>query len=178
MISNIAAVVAAVSSMGLGRILLPEEPVIVTGGALALGFLTRTVIDNKRKKHPKRTDRSDIFPHLKLNALEKWGTKWGKEYEHIEKVVLFDPPFKYPLDVQYILYFNFDTSTPEGKKSEKNFNKINAFQNNDILGSGFQEVYRSEPNPGFRLEWFVTIVKYAGFNDNYSWVAYERGKPE
>lgn len=177
MISILAAVVATVSSFGLGQMLLPEKPIIVIGGAVSLGFLTKKVIDNTLRKHHKRADSADIFPYLKLNHLKKWGTKWGKEYQYLKKVVLFDPPFKYPLDVQYILYFDFDTSTPEGKKSEKRFNQINAFQNNDILGSGFQEVYRNDPNPGFRFEWFVTIVKYTGFNDKYSWIIYQRDKP-
>jgi hypothetical protein len=176
MISLFAAVVATVSSFGFGQILLPEEPIIVIGGALALGFVTRKIINKSWSKRQKREDSSDIFPCLKRNTLEKWGTKWGQEYEYLNKVVLFDPPLKYPLDVEYILYFAFDTSTPEGEKSEEKFNEINAFQNHDILGSGFQEVYRNEPNPGFRFEWFVSIVKYSGFNDKYSWVIYQRGK--
>ena len=88
------------------------------------------------------------------------------------------PPLKYPLDVGYILYFDFDTSTPEGKRNEENFNEINAFQNNDILDSEFQKVYRNEPNSGFRYEWLVSIVKYSGFNDKYSWVIYQRGKQD
>jgi hypothetical protein len=155
---------------------LPEEPIIVIGGALTLGFLTRKIIDKSSSKRQKRTDSSDIFPYLKRNALEKWGTKWGQEYEYLNKIVLFDPPLKYPLDVGYILYFDFDASTPEGKKSEEKFNEINAFQNNDILDSGFQKVYRNEPNSGFRYEWFVSIVRYSGFNDKYSWVIYQRGK--
>jgi len=176
MISLFAAVVATVSSFGLGQILLPEEPIIVIGSALTLGFITKKIIDKSWSKRQKRTDSSDIFPYLNRNALEKWATKWGQEYEYLNKVVLFDPPLKYPLDVGYILYFDFDTSTSEGKKSEEKFNEINAFQNNDILNSGFQKVYRNESNPGFRFEWLVSIVKYYGFNDKYSWVIYQRGK--
>jgi hypothetical protein len=176
MISLFAAVVATVSSYGLGQILLPEEPIIVIGTALFLGFLTRKLIDSTWNKRQKRAVNADIFPHLKKDALEKWGRGWGQEYEHLNKVVLFDPPLKYPLDIAYILYFDFDTSTPEGKKSQEKFNEINAFQNSDILDSGFQEVYRNKPDPGFRFEWFVTIVKYSRFNDNYSWVIYQKGK--
>jgi hypothetical protein len=176
MISLFAAVVTTVSSFGLGQILLPEEPIIVIGGSLVLGFLTRNIIHKPWSKRQKQDDRSDIFPHLKRSALEKWATKWGEEYEYLKKVVLFDPPLKYPLDVGYILHFDFDTSTPEGEKSEEKFNEINAFQNNDILDSEFQNVYRNEPIPGFRYEWFVSIVKYSGFDDQYSWVIYQRGK--
>ncbi len=176
MLSLFAAVVATLLFFWLGQILLPDEPIIVFGGALVLGFFTRTIIDKTWSKRQKRTDSSDIFPYLRRNALEKWGTKWGQQYEYLNKVVLFDPPLKYPLDVGYILYFDFDTSTPEGKRNEENFNEINAFQNNVILDSGFQEVYRNEPNSGFRDEWFLSIVKYSGFNDKYSWVIYQRGK--
>jgi hypothetical protein len=170
-----AAVVATLLFFWLGQILLPDEPIIVFGGALVLGFITRTIIDKTWSKRKKRTDSSDIFPYLRRNSLEKWGTKWGRQYEYLNKVVLFDPPLKYPLDVGYILYFVFDTSTPEGKRSEEIFNEINAFQNNVILGSGFQEVYRNEPGSGFRDDWFLSIVKYSRFNDKYSWVIYQRG---
>lgn len=179
MISILAAVVASVSTYGLGRVLLPEEPIIVIGSALALGFLTRKIIDSsRRRKNQVQTDDSDIFPFLKRNVLEKWGAKWGQEFEYLNKVVVYDPPLKYPLDVAYILYFEFDTSTPEGKKCEEKFNRINAYRNNDILDSGFEEVYQNKPTPGFRFEWFLTIVKFAGFNANYSWVIYQKDKRE
>ena len=176
MISLLAVVVVTVASFGLGQILLPEDPVIVVGGSLALGFLTRKLFNKSYRKRQKGAASSDIFPYLKRNALEKWAAKWGQEYEHLNKVVLFDPPLKYPLDVGYILYFDFDTSTPEGRKSEEKFNEINAFQNNEVLDSGFQNVYRNEPIPGFRYEWFVSIVKYSEFSDEYSWVIYEKKK--
>jgi len=176
MISFFAAVTATLLFYWLGRILLPDEPIIVFGGALFLGFITRKGIKKLWGKRQKRTDSSDIFPFLKRDALEKWGTKWGEQYEYLNKVVLYDPPFKYPIDTRCILYFDFDTSAPEGKRGEEIFNEINAFQNNVILDSGFQEVYRNEPDSRFKDEWFMSIVKYAGFNDKYSWVIYQRGK--
>jgi len=52
--------------------------------------------------------------------LETGAPNGGQQYEYLNKVVLFDPPLKYPLDVEYILYFKIDISTPEGKKSEEN----------------------------------------------------------
>ena len=177
MISIFAAVVASVSTYGLGRFLLPEEPIIVIGGALALGFLTRKIIDNNRRiNRQEQADDADIFPFLKRNVLEKWGAKWGHEFEHLKKVVIYDPPLKYPLDVAYVLYFEFDTATPEGQRCQDKFNEINAYRNNDILDTGFEDVYQNKPTPGFRFEWFVTIVKYAGFNANYSWVIYQKDK--
>ena len=176
MLSLFAAVVATILSFGLGKILLPDETIIVICSAVVIGFITRTVFDKTLRKRLKHTNSSEIFPYLRREVIEKWGTKWGQQYEYLNKVVLFDPPLKYPLDVEYILYFDFDTSTPERKKSEENFNEINAFQNNVILDSGFQEVYRDGPKPGFRDEWFLSIVKYSGFNDKYSWVIYQRSK--
>lgn len=178
MLSMLAGVAAAVLFFGLGQLLLPDEPIIVFGGALILGFITRTIIDKTWRKRQKRARRSDIFPYLRRDALEKWGTKWGQQFEYLNEVILFDPPLKYPLDVKYILYFDFDTSTPEGKRNEGIFNEINAFQNNAILDSGFQEVYRSEPGPGFREEWFLSIVKYSRFRHKYSWIIYQRGNRE
>ena len=153
MISLFAAVVASVSTYGLGRVLLPEEPIVVIGSALALGFITRKIIDSTRqRKSPEKADDSDIFPFLNRNVLEKWGAKWGQEFEYLNTVILYDPPLKYPLDVAYVLYFEFDTATPEGKRCEEKFNRINAYRNNDILDSGFEEVYQNKPNPGFRFE--------------------------
>ena len=176
MISFFAAVAATLLFYWLGRILLPEEPIIVIGAALFLGFMTRTCIKKLRGKSQKRTDSSDIFPNLKRDVLEKWGIKWGEQYEYLNNVVLYDPPLKYPIDTNYILYFDFDTSTPEGKRSQESFNEINAFRNNDILDSGFQKVYRNEPGSRFREDWFMSIVKYPGFNDKYSWGVFKRGK--
>ena len=157
-----------------GRLLLPDEPIIVFGGAVFLGFITKSLINKFWSKGRQSIDRSEIFPSLNRKALERWGKKWGEEYEHLNKVVLFDPPLKYPLDVSYILYFDFDTSTPEGKKSEEIFNEINAFQNNVILDTGFQEIYRNQPESGFRDDWFVSIVEYSGFNEEYSWEIYQK----
>jgi hypothetical protein len=176
MISFLAAVAATLLFYWLGRILLLEEPIIVIGAALLLGFIARTGIKKLCGKRQKQTDSSDIFPFLKRDALEKWGTKWGEQYEYLNKVVLYDPPLKYPIDTRCILYFDFDTSTPEGKRGEEIFNEINGFQNTVILDSGFQEVYRNEPGSSFRDEWFMSIVKYAGFDDKYSWVIYQREK--
>ena len=176
MLSLISGVAAALLIYWLGRILLPGDPIIVVGCALFLGFATRTGIEKVWGKRQDRKDGSDIFPLLDKEALEKWGTKWGEKYEYLNKVVLYDAPLKYPIDSKYILYFDFDTSNPEGKRSEESFNEINAFQSNVILESGFQEVYRTEPDSRFRDEWFLSIVKYSGFNDKYSWVIYQRKK--
>jgi hypothetical protein len=176
LISLFAAVAATLLFYWLGRVLLPDEPIIVIGGALFLGFISRIIVKKLRLKRHKRTDDSDIFPFLKRDALEKWGTKWGEQYEYLNKVILYDAPLKYPIDARYILYFDFDTSTPEGKRSEGIFNEINAFQNNVILDSGFRKVYRNEPGSRFRDEWFLSIVKYSGFDYKYSWLIYQRGK--
>ena len=119
MISLFTAVVTTLLFYWLGRILLPDEPIIVFGGALFLGFITRAGIKKLWKKRQNRTDSSDIFPFLKRDALEKWGTKWGEQYEYLNKVVLYDPPLKYPIDTNYILWFDFDTSTPEEKEVKK-----------------------------------------------------------
>jgi len=66
MISFLAAVAATLLFYWLGRILLPDEPIIVIGAALLLGFMTRTCIKKLRGKSQKRTDSSDIFPNLKI----------------------------------------------------------------------------------------------------------------
>ena len=178
MISSLAAVAATLLFYWLGWILLPDEPIIVFGAAIFLGFITRIVIKKLWETRKKGPDGSIIFPLLKRDELEKWGAKWGEQYEYLNKVALYDPPLRYPIDAEYILYFDFDTSTPEGKKSEELFNEINAFENIAILGSGFQEIYRDEPGSKFRDEWFLSIIKYARFNDKYSWVIYQRGKQD
>jgi hypothetical protein len=174
MISVFTAIAATIILFWLGRILIPDEPILVAGGALFLGLLIRRFVEKKWRKRHKQTENFDIFPNLRLKALEQWGIQKGQQYKDLKKIVLFDPPLKYPLDVNYILYFDFDTSTSEGKNSEKHFNENNAFQINSILDNGFQEVYRNKVNSDFRDEWFLTIVRYSGFDDDYSWIIYQK----
>ena len=174
MLSLFAGVTATLLFFWLGRILMPDDLIIVVGCALFFGFITRTAIEKIGGKRQQRKAGADIFPLLNKDALAKWGTKWGKQYKYLNKVILYDAPLKYPIDSKYILYFDFDTSTQEGKKSEAYFNEINAFQNNVILDEGFQEVYRNEPDSEFRDEWFLSIVKYSGFDDEYSWLIFQR----
>lgn len=174
MLSVFTAIAATIILFWLGRILIPDDPILVAGGALILGFIIRRFVDKIWRKRHKQQESFDIFPNLKLSALKQWGLQKGQQYRYLKKIVLFDPPLKYPLDVNYILYFDFDTSTSEGKNSEKHFNENNAFQINSILDNGFQEVYRNKVNSDFRDEWFLTIVRYSGFNDDYSWVIYQK----
>ena len=174
MLSLLAGVAATLLFFWLGRILMPDDLIIVVGCALFLGFITRAIIEKVGAKRQQPKGGKDIFPLLNKNVLEKWGTIWGKQYEYLNKVILYDAPLKYPIDSKYILYFDFDTSTEEGKRSEDDFNQINAFQSNVILDEGFQEVYRNEPSLECRDEWFLSIVKYSGFDDEYSWVIYRR----
>jgi hypothetical protein len=88
--------------------------------------------------------------------------------------VLYDAPLKYPLDVNYVLLFEFDTSTPEGKSSEEMFNETIAFHTDTILASGFSGAYKKKPDKSFRDDWFLSIKKYSGFDEEYSWVIYKR----
>ena len=168
------AIAAAVLSFWVGRMLLPNEPTIVAGGAMFFGLILWTVFEKFWGKAVNRTDSSDIFPLLKKDVLERWGKKWGKQYEYLNKIILYDAPLKYPIDVKYVLYFEFDTSTPEAKRSQAVFNEIIAFQDDSILTSGFEEVYANRPEPAFREDWFLTIVNYSGFNEKYSWGVYRK----
>ena len=160
----------------LGQILFPENFVKAVGFALLLGFITWTGLEKLLTKHQNPKDDFDLFPLLKRDALEKWGTKCGMQYRNLNKIVLYDAPMRYPIDSRYILYFDFDTSTPEGEKEEEIFNETNAFQINTILGPEFKKVYRNEPRSNFIDEWFLSIVKYAGFNDEYGWIIYQKVK--
>ena len=87
-------------------------------GILFLGLILWTVVEKFWGKPTNRTDRLDIFPLLNKDVLQRWGKKWGEHYEYLNKVVLYDAPLKYPIDVKYVLYFEFDTSTPKGKRCE------------------------------------------------------------
>jgi hypothetical protein len=167
-------IAATLLSYSIGRMLLPTEPLMVIGGALFLGLILWTVIEQLWAKPTNRADSSDIFPLLKKDILEKWGKKWGKQYANLNKVVLYDAPLKYPIDVKYVLYFDFDTSTPEGKRSEEVFHETIAFHDDSILPSEFKEVYVNNPDSSYRDEWFLTIINYPGFNEKYAWVIYEK----
>ena len=67
MLSVFAAMIAAILLFWLGRILMPDEPIIVAGGALVSGFIIRRFVD-KKWRHHKQTDNLDIFPNLSMNA--------------------------------------------------------------------------------------------------------------
>ena len=175
-ISFLAAVSASLLFYYLGQILFSSNHVNAVGFSLFLGFITWTGIEKLLAKHSNRRDDSDLFPLLKRDALEKWGKKCGEQYRNLNKIVLYDAPMRYPIDSRYILLYDFDTSTPEGEKEEEIFNETNAFQINTILGPEFKEVYRNEPGSNFTDEWFLSIVKYSGFNDKYSWIIYQREK--
>ena len=109
MISSLSAVTVTLIFYWLGWMLLPEEPIIVFGAAMFLGLATRTVVKKLSETRQKRKDDSNIFPALKRDTLEKWGSILGEQYEYLTKVVLYDPPLKYPIDAEYILYFDFPT---------------------------------------------------------------------
>jgi len=49
-------------------------------------------------------DDSNIFPALKSDELEKWGSILGEQYEYLTKVVLYDPPLKYPIDAYHLFH--------------------------------------------------------------------------
>ncbi|MBT8371575.1 MAG: hypothetical protein HKO79_00595 [Desulfobacterales bacterium] len=172
--SLIVAIVVTLLTYWVGRKLLPDEPLLVIGGALFLGLMLWTSIEKLWGKQTDQTDSLNVFPLLDKKVLEKWGKKWGEQYDFLNKIVLYDVPLKYPLDVRYILYFEFDTSSSEGKKSEKIFNETLAFEDDTILASGFSKVYRRQPEKSFREDWFLSVTSYSGFNEEYSWVIYKK----
>ena len=106
MLSVFTAIAATIILFWLGRILIPDDPKLVAGGALILGFIIRRFVEKKWRKRHKQQESFDIFPNLKLSALKQWGIQKGQQYRYLQKIVLFDPPLKYPLDVNYILYFD------------------------------------------------------------------------
>jgi hypothetical protein len=172
--SYVVAIAATIASYWAGRMVLPEEPLLVAGGALFLGLILWTSVEKLWGKSSNKTDRSNIFPSLNKEVLEKWGTKWAEQYPHLNTIILFDTPLKYPLDVKYVLYFEFDTSTPEGEKSKDAFNKKIAFHDDTILAPGFREVYLNEPENTYRDDWFMSVTYYPGFNEDYSWTIYKK----
>jgi hypothetical protein len=174
MISLLAAVATSFLFYYLGKFLSSDNSIIAVGLAILFGILTWQGIDKIVPK--RRKDDSELFPYLRKDALEKWGAKFAEQHKHIKKIVLYDAPMRYPIDSKYILYFDFDTTTPEGEKEEEVFNETNAFKINTILNSEFKKVYRNEPGSRFRDEWFLSIVKYSGFDDKYSWLIHQDKK--
>ena len=168
------AIAATLLSYWIGQMVLPDEPLLVTGGALFLGLIIWTSSEKLWGKPADQSESAYIFPLLKKDVLEKWGKKWAEQYTHLAKVVLYDAPLKYPLDVDYVLFFEFDTATPEGRRSEEVFNETIAFHTDTILASGFSDVYKKKPHRSFRDDWFLSIVDFSGFNAEYSWVIYKK----
>jgi hypothetical protein len=139
-------------------------------GAVSLVFgIVLIFIKNKYARESK-----DIFPLLNRDALEKWGSKWGRQYDYLKRVVLYGSPMETPSELLYILYFEFSTSTDAGKQSEKIFGETIAFSYEAILTAGFEEVYKKEPDMSFRDEWYlVTNINHANYDEKYSWVIYK-----
>ena len=139
-------------------------------GAVSLVFgIVLIFIKNKYARESK-----DIFPLLNRDALEKWGSKWGQQYDYLKRVVLYGSPMETPSELLYILYFEFSTSTDAGKQSEKIFGETIAFSYEAILTAGFEEVYKKEPDMSFRDEWYlVTNINHANYDEKYSWVIYK-----
>jgi hypothetical protein len=139
-------------------------------GALSLVFgIVLFFIKNKYGREPK-----DIFPLLKRDALEKWGIKWGQQYDYLKRVVLYGSPMDTPSGLLYILYFEFNTLTDAGKQSENIFSETIAFSSEAILTAGFEEVYKKEPDMSFRDEWYLVTNTYNGnYDEKYSWVIYK-----
>ena len=170
----VVAIAATLLSFWVGRMVLPGEPLLVTGGALFLGLILWTSVEKIWGNSADQRDRTNVFPSLDKDVLEKWGEKWAEQYPYLSKIILYDAPLKYPLDVKYVLYFEFDISTPEGERSKEIFNRTIAFHDDTILAPGFSEVYLNEPDESFRDDWFLSIIHYSGFNEEYSWVIYEK----
>lgn len=139
-------------------------------GASSLVFgIVLIFIKNKYGREP-----IDIFPLLNRDALEKWGSKWGQQYDYLKRVVLYGSPMETPSELLYILYFEFSTSTDAGKQSEEIFGETIAFAYEVILTAGFEEVYKKEPDMSFRDEWYLVTNTYNGnYDEKYSWVIYK-----
>ena len=117
-----------VLGIGLSKMIIPGEYFILVG---ILGILSTIAINLFVK--PKKA--KGIFPLLNQEALEKWGAKWGEQYDYLRKVVLYNTPMSYPIGVKYILYFRFDKTTEEGKRSEDIFNEWISFLDDTILNA-------------------------------------------
>ena len=53
--------------------------------------------------------------------MSNWCEGWGKQYDHLERIVLYIYPPRSPL--RYDLYFEFDIFTEKGKKQSEEFNQ-------------------------------------------------------
>jgi hypothetical protein len=147
----------------LGKMIFPAENFLIIGGALFLGLFVWTCIEKLWGKRRKRTDNANIFPLLTKDALEKWGSIWGKDYGHVKKITLYERPMSYPGTARHILYFKCGTGTKEGKLFRKNFQ--GAYGDSLVYTEVFinyefaQEVYKSDPPDTFRDDWQITTFK-------------------
>ena len=66
--SLVVAIAATLASYGMGRIVLPDEPPIVTGGALFLGLIIWTSVEKLWGKPTDQSDGSNMFPLLFISG--------------------------------------------------------------------------------------------------------------
>ena len=153
----------------LDRIFPTIDHLFLIGASSLVFGIVLLFVKNKYSREPK-----DIFPLLNRDALEKWGSKWGLQYNYLKRVVLYGTPMDTPSELLYTLYFEFNTSIDAGKQSEGIFNETIAFSYETILTAGFEEVYKKEPAMTFRDEWHLVTDAYEGdYDEKYSWVIYK-----
>jgi hypothetical protein len=143
-------------------------------GLYLISAITFNVVERKKAR-----GRKSYFRQLNKDAFEKWGANWGEPHRFIKNITLYQRPMEHPSTANYILYFNIDSRTKDGKLFRKTFHNaycesslhMDVFLNYDVA----KEVYKEDPPENFQDEWEYTTEKYKGeFNEKFSWVIYKK----
>jgi hypothetical protein len=123
-------------------------------------------------------DPHNTFPQLNLESLKIWGGKWGKQYDHLLKIMLYDSPLGDPeLQNQcykYILYFQFEESQG-GEVNKTKFNEMQWETDGYPVSECKADIYKKDASEiDISYEWNITTEEPRGVNHDLSFIVFNR----
>ena len=114
-------------------------------------------VRTKAKDKTESLYESSILHEINQKILAEWCSGWGKIYDHLNRIVLFEYPPQ--SEVRYLLYFEFDVFTKEGQRQSESFTQgmwdCEHFPIDEL--DRFRSVYKKHPNTlDFIKEWSFT----------------------
>lgn len=123
-------------------------------------------------------DPKNCFPQINLQSLKIWGIKWGKQYDHLMQVVLYDPQLGDPAlqnqRYKYILYFEFEQNQ-RGELNETKFEEMQWETEAYPISECKDDIYKKDPSDiDLLYEWNITTKEPRGVNQDLFFVVFNR----
>ena len=145
---------------------------------IAVGIAGIFVVLIYNFRNPKKDKGENIvFPQLRIPALKKYASKWGKTYLGLKRIVLYEAPLTYPNiageTVKYLLVFKF------GKRAKDLYHHRRFEENNLglpewLFDKHFPEVYLDNPPANFVDQWSIITYIPEDVDPKYSVVLFKK----